>query len=243
MPHDNKDVLVPYRIPGAAPTLSGECEVDEELLEEAVTSINRIYVAKGLETARALGKYLVETFFGGDIELFRGRGRAHATFRALATRTDLHVAHNTLWYSVAVLAQLRELPEAVAGALPLSHHKLLLPITDASTKVQLASEAVEQGLSSRAFAELVMRTRRSPAEQRSSRRAPQVARTVRQIGHAIDRAFARKIDGEELRFSGLARVRSIADEIDVQIQRLTELRSRLWSSVEAIESTAVDKLA
>ena len=90
-----------------ATSLLGEDEVDAALLDRAVGEINRIYVSKGLETARSIGNYVVDTFFGGNLDSFRKRERKHVTFRALADRKDLHVAYNTIWYSVAVLDQLR----------------------------------------------------------------------------------------------------------------------------------------
>ena len=93
--------------------LAGEDQLDETLLDKAVAEINRIYVSKGLETARAIGNYVVGAFFGGDLESFRQREKKHVTFRALANREELHVAYNTIWYSVAVLGQLRQLPENI----------------------------------------------------------------------------------------------------------------------------------
>jgi len=58
--------------------LPGEREVDAQLLDQAVRRINHIYAAKGLELARAIGNYVVETFFAGDLDQFRARQRRQA---------------------------------------------------------------------------------------------------------------------------------------------------------------------
>jgi hypothetical protein len=79
----------------------------------------------------------------------------HVTFRALAKREDLRVAYTTIWYSVAVLDQLRCLPADIATALPLSHHKLLVPVKDEELKRRLAERAVQQALPVREFSAVV----------------------------------------------------------------------------------------
>ena len=94
-------VLLARRTEQALVQLAGEDHLDEALLDKAVAEINRIYVSKGLETARAIGNYVVNAFFGGDLESFRQREKKHVTFRALADREELHVAYNTIWSSEA----------------------------------------------------------------------------------------------------------------------------------------------
>lgn len=140
-------------------TLPGAASVDAGLLDHAVANINRIYQGKGLEMAREAGEYVLHTFFAGDPENFRNRGKKHVTFRQLAQRKDLQVSYTTIWNAVAVLDQLRLLPENIASALPLSHHKLLLPIKDPDSKVKLAQKAVDKSLSKRTFEDEVRKAR------------------------------------------------------------------------------------
>lgn len=135
--------------------LSGSSTIDEKLLSKAVSELNAIYVSKGIETARSIGTYVINTFFEGDIDLFRKKNKKHPTFRALASRDDLAFAFNTIWYSVAVLEQFRHLPKNIAESLSLAHHKLLLPVEDIETKKRLAQRAVIEKMSSREFAETI----------------------------------------------------------------------------------------
>lgn len=153
-------------------SLPGEAQVDPALLDVAVETLNRIYVAKGLETAREMGEYVLGTFFGGDLEAFHSRGKKHASMRALAAREDLHPSHTVIWRSVAVIEQLRLLPENVASALPYTHHTLLLPVRDEKAKVKLAQRAVEKGLTKRALAAEVKKVREKEIGESKAGRPP-----------------------------------------------------------------------
>ena len=57
MPKDINELVLP-----------GESDVDSQILDQAVIELNRIYIAKGLEAARAMGEYVLETFFDGSLE-------------------------------------------------------------------------------------------------------------------------------------------------------------------------------
>ncbi|NMC72739.1 MAG: hypothetical protein GYA57_22170 [Myxococcales bacterium] len=141
-----------------------------DLIDAAVREINRLYVGKGIEAARAVGEYVLRTFFGGRVEHFRRRGRKHVSFRKLAERPDLRVSHATLWKCTALVEQFRELPPEVTNALPVTHHVLLLPVHDDKCKLALARKAVREGLSKTALAAEVRRLGRpSPTARRRGR--------------------------------------------------------------------------
>ena len=139
--------------PGERPlaVLPGEAAVDETLVNQAVHDINAIYGAKGLETARAVGEYVLAKFFNGDLDYAEKKHGKHLSFTALAEHDDLAVGRTTLWYSVSMLGQLRQLPDDIAGSLPFSHHKLLLTVKDPAKKLELAKEAVTTGVGKREF--------------------------------------------------------------------------------------------
>ena len=123
----------------------GEAALDANLLDEAVEHINSIYVGKGLELAVAVGELVLERFFDGDPAAFADRGRKHVSFRALAKRDDLRMSFSHVWKSVAVVVQMRALPEGARDALSFSHQVLLLPVKDEKKKASLARRALEQG--------------------------------------------------------------------------------------------------
>ena len=220
--------------------LAGEDHIDEALLEKAVAEINRIYVLKGLETTRAISNYFVGAFFGCDMEAFRQREKKHVTFRALANREEFHVAYNTIWYSVAVLGQLRQLPENIAEALPLTHHKLLLPVHDVQTKVELAQRAVDEGLSSRDFAEAVKEVRAS--DQKGGRRGraplPAFVKGITRLRRAVKLATSEEITPEALASYSPDRARKTVEDLEEQINRLVELKEKVLRAVDAPGDTA-----
>jgi len=127
----------------------GSGHIDQALVERAVCDLNHIYTTKALQTACLIGEYVINRFFGGDVEAFRRGSCEHASFRALSKHQDLRFSPTYLWTAVAVVGQIRELPEDLAQCLSLSHHRLLLPLKDASVKVALARMAVKQNLSKR----------------------------------------------------------------------------------------------
>jgi len=122
--------------------LHGEYRLESEDVEQAVADLNSIYSRKGLETALELGRHLLDRYFGGDPENFRGRSRSHVSFRALAGTDDLAVSYSWLSKAVAVVEQVEQLPQDVAMALPVAHHTLLLSLRDLDTKSRLAGQAV-----------------------------------------------------------------------------------------------------
>ena len=84
---------------------------------------------------------MLAKFFGGDLDYAQKSHSKHLSFAALADHSELNVGKSTLWYAVAMLGQLRQLPKDIAGALPFSHHKLLLTVKDPEQKLELAKEA------------------------------------------------------------------------------------------------------
>jgi len=129
----------------AGSELPGEDEIDRALIDRVVEQLNATWRHKGLETARALGEVVLAAFFGGDLAAFAARERRHLSFRALAEREDLNLSYGMLRTAMAVFGQLRALPVSVAEALPLSHHKALLPLKDDTAKVRLAVKAATEG--------------------------------------------------------------------------------------------------
>lgn len=204
------------------PVLPGEATVDVALVSQVVGDLNQIYRAKGLETARAVGELLLGTFFGGDPAHFHERGKDHASFRQLAERDDLHFSHAFLWNACAVVEQLRLLPDDVAGALPLSHHKLLLTVKDPDAKAKLAREAVDRGLSKRDLeAEVVaLRPEVAPESKPGRKALPAVVKGLTRLKAAVALAGSEDVVG-----LGPERAREVLAELDAQVAALGRIRA------------------
>jgi hypothetical protein len=210
--------------------------VDDALVGAAVQEINRLYVQKGLETAREIGECLVRTFFGGDAEVFDAREAGHASFRALADHEDLRVSHSFLWYAVRLLPQLRALPETVAVALPLSHHRLLLHVKDEGQRARLAERAVSKDLSREQLAEEIrkLREKERVGAARGRKPLPGFVRAFNRL-----QKVAQELDGDTLDEGavlnyGIDEARQYLDQVESMLAQLGVVRGQLAARVAAL---------
>jgi hypothetical protein len=175
----------------ATAATSGEDSVATALLDKVVAEVNRIHSQKGMELARALGQFLLKSFFGGSIETFKARAAKHATFRALARREDLQVSYATLWYSIAVIEQIEQLPEFVSSQLSFSHHRLLLPVEDVKEKLSLARRVIDEKLTTRQLELLIRRRDGDLVTSRTGRpRIPEYRKGVNRVRAALETAVS-----------------------------------------------------
>lgn len=195
-----------------APRLPGEAKVDNELVDQAVEQINRLYTGRALEMAREIGAYVLETFFAGDANNFRERGGEHATFRELSEREDLQFSKIWLWRAVSVYDQLKLLPENIAEALPYTHHTLLLPLHDETKKIELAKKAVEKGWTKDVLQAEVTKVREKEKTSKGGRKPllPFV-KTVNRL--------EKFLASEEEHFSGLDEVEELDEDEVKRIQK------------------------
>lgn len=207
-----------------ADLILAQAPVDDALVDEVVEAVNRLYVAKGLEVALAIGRSLIDRIFGGDPEQFRDAGRANASFRKLSQRADLRVSHSFLWYACAVVAQVDELPDDLREALPLSHHRALVPLRDAAAKAELARRAVDEEMTKRQLEKQVRLRRQALGETSRAGRPPLPAavKVVNRIGSVVRAAAESEVDG----LDGV-RARELAAQVAEQIAALMALKERL----------------
>lgn len=172
---------------GALPelVLPGERAVESHIVDSAVSDLNHIYTLKGLETARAVGEYVLARFFDNDLREFRRRSGRHISFRTLADREDLQFSYSFLWNSVAVVEQLRQMPPKIADSLSLSHHKLLLAVRDQDLKLRLAKRAVREKLSKRQLEGVIARAGGRKGVRKGRRPAHPLAKGLSKVRRAL----------------------------------------------------------
>ncbi len=197
--------------------------------DRVVHEINRIVTQKGLETARLLGSYLLATFFDDDPALLHSRSPKVASFRKLAERDDLQCTFTFLWKSVAVVEQLRLLPGEVAEALPITHHRLLLPVKDPEAKVALAREAVSVRLSAR---DLEARVRSAKdlerrGEKRGRKPTPQHVLAATRFGRVLAQLTEEALPDDFLRRLDEDDRQALRERLDATLARLTTFRASL----------------
>lgn len=234
-----EDCEAVVNLPGRCDYLPGERSFDRRILERAVRDLNAMYTVGGLETARAVGDYILATFFEHDREAFRTRGRQHVTFRGLAAREDLGMSYSFIWYSVAVLEQLEQLPSDVAEALPLSHHRLLLPIEDSQLKLNLAVRARDEGMSKRDLERVIRGLRgKSPLKKKGRGGRPPLpafVKGLRQLEKAVDLAQEQDICPELVNKFSNEGSKDLLAKLYRQMQQLHELAEGLRQAIEQVE--------
>ncbi len=114
-----------------------------------VAEVNRLHRQGGIQTARAIGQFLIESCFGGDASRIHDKSRHPNSFRELTKRDELTVSASFLFYAVAVTEQMSRLPSDVADALSFTSQRVLLGVSDTDEKVELARRSLDHGWTSR----------------------------------------------------------------------------------------------
>lgn len=201
----------------------------DSLIDAAVATVNRIYVRRGLETARTIGEFLLEAFFDGEMEKFHDRGRKDVSFRLLAQREDLFPSSTFLYHSIAVVEQLKLLPRDVGESLSLSHHKLLLPITSPTTKLELAGVAVERGLTVKELNSVVSEIREhQPKRGAGGRpRLPKFEKALRLVHKALEELYDAPVPLVDLRATTEGDRKKFLRRLDRELEKLSDIRDHV----------------
>ncbi len=211
--------------------LPGQSKVDKTLIDKAVQDLNALYTAKGLELARAIGEYILKTFFGGKFENLEA-DQSHVSWRALAKREDLQMSYSTLWSSVAVLGQLRQLPEDIGEALTVSHHRRLVAITDVGVKLRIAKKAAKQGMTIKQL-EAEIASYRSGAKT-SNRGRPALSgpvKALRRLPNLIEPLTEYAVSADDVETLGIENAEELLGSLEEQIETLQAARSEIQEAL------------
>jgi hypothetical protein len=218
--------------------LPGEHYLDQELLERSITRVNAVTQDRnGMDATVALAQAILDLLFDGRMPVFRETEKDHVTFRVMINDPRLEPSYNAIWYAMATLEQLFELPAEVAQALPVTHHRLLISVRDRATKVRLARRAVERGLSSRELASEVRRYRADSGRAGRTGRPPLPAwvKGVKRVSKAVTLARSEEISPDSLRHFKPEEARRVVADLDKQLQHLQLLREQIVATVECVE--------
>ncbi len=205
----------------------GEHRLEPALLAEAARGLRVLRLRRGLDTAVAVGRLVLDTFFDGRVDVFRTRGKTHTTFDRL---TKLPAAERSfskayIYHAVRVLEQLGQLPSELGHALSFSHHKVLLGVEDTATKEALARRAVEAGWTRERLSEEAQRAGHGDRRAaRTGRRAvPSGVRKLRRLHRAMADVTAEPIDRHQLfLYMQDQEVEALAHNLEQQLRTLRE---------------------
>jgi hypothetical protein len=97
-------------------------------VEQAVRKLNSLCKQATFDFAIAVGKLVVEEFYGGNLDQWRDRGVKNVSFRKLARHPDLPMSPSALCRSVAIYELCSRLCIKRQGHLSTSHIRLVLPL-------------------------------------------------------------------------------------------------------------------
>jgi len=195
-------------------------------VDEAVRYINERTVLSGLDLARDVGEYILNTFFDGDYAHFANPSRTKPTsFRALELRQDLLIGKARLHDFVRISHQLKMLPSEVVTRLTLAHHRALLPVPDPASKAALARRALDEGWPSRVLCHEVRRF--VPRSRAGRKPLPPVAKGIRGVVKSLDLALKHDLTSDEVRRLGPEQASTLAEQVEESLTRLRELRRLL----------------
>ena len=163
--------------------LPGADEEDPLLVQGTVEEINDIYRKGGLETARRIGKLVVDRFFGGDLANAHSRKREHKSYQAVVNSPGLMMAASNLWYCVATYEQYGQLPVEVRERLAEGHYRQLAHVKDEALRIELATKVVDEDLTVNELKAAIAATKvRAPDGKRRGR--PALAPLVKELNRA-----------------------------------------------------------
>jgi hypothetical protein len=199
-------------------------------LDAAVAEINRIYITGGLRTMVAVGRYILDTFFDGDVEAFRSRTQGWSSFKQLYGRADLAMSYTLLGISVNVMLQVEQLPSELARLLNTTQHRALLPVKDLQLKTELARTAVDEGLSSQKLQRRVWEALGPDSPRLGKQPLSPPAAMLRKLDK-VSRELVRELEPDQAwsRLSEAERT-DLTRKLDRIVGRLTRANDRTRSS-------------
>lgn len=126
--------------------------VEDDLNDKVAIQIRGLNLQHGVPWAQAIGNLVLETYFYGDVKLYKSRGKKHLSLRALAKRKDLGMSRQTLSRAIGVAVLCKQLPKKVRDELELQQGYALLQVPAEQVK-EAAEQAVEEHLDPDAIAE------------------------------------------------------------------------------------------
>lgn len=175
---------------------------EPEVIEQAVTKLREIERRTGLERTLAIGALVLETFFGGDEQLWRNRRRnKNNSIRRLASHRDCPFCKSALNDAIGVYVAVGVLPcVRTFGHITSSHVTAVLRLP-ASERESALREAEAQRWSVRQLCERVTTARRVEGERRGRPTANEGARVVSAL-----RSAAKELESCVPRLQGVERL-------------------------------------
>ncbi len=143
---EGREVIVPEVLPAHGRLdAAGAESVSIRLVQQAAEGLRAMKTQGVIATALAIGEYLLQTFYAGDLRVLAMVGRGHASVQELASGGHLGVSGSSVWEYLAFVPYVRALPAASLHAKPYAFHREVLVLEDVNQQVSLVIEAIDSG--------------------------------------------------------------------------------------------------
>jgi len=202
----------------------GKWTEDADRIERVAQSLREQTQRSKLEFALAVGQTLIDAFFSRDgvavsAEAVRLLIPEHASYRALARRSDHGLSAATLLRCLQVTLQHPVLP----SGLSFTHRRALAQVTDDSAARRLAEDALANGWTSRRTESEVAswRARHQPVTTGRPRRPPALRRATT-LGRAV-RNLESSIGPDDLSANHSAELALVLQELGDRLHTLARM--------------------
>jgi hypothetical protein len=198
-----------------AKMLRGNGAKEDQLVEGVVVQLNTLSKRATFDFAMAVGKIVIDSFFGGAFGAWRDRGAKAVSFRKLANHPDLTMSPSALYRSVAIYELAQRLGIDGERHVSISHLRVVLPLpNDEQARLLRLTEAHSWPVS-RLEQETASLSRRGERNRRGGRRARSPLRKViAALEHCIDES-ERALETE-----GIDITQETAESVVEQLRRL-----------------------
>jgi hypothetical protein len=209
----------------------GTCANAADPIDDVVRKLNAICKSATFDLALSVGQLVVASFYDGDVEQLRERGRnKHVSLRKLARHPALPVSAGVLYRSIAIYELCEKLGVRSWQHICVSHLRLVLslPFEDQERLLRLAEA---NGWSVQMLdEEVAVARRRLGSRSRGGRpRQSPLRRTISSVQKCVallDAAVARP-DDEESASSSVDSVREMADVLQDAMRACETLQDRV----------------
>ena len=210
-------------------------EIPQPLLDRVVGELNLIARSATLDFALAVGRVIVDGFYGGDLEAWRARGVKDMSFRRLAKHRDLPMSPAALYRSVAVYELSHRLPLTRWQRVSASHLHVVLPLAQGDQERLLELTDVQRWPVRRLRQEVALLSA-APVNclsQRASDGRPKLQQTIRLLRRCLDETNGLVRAGDPDFEPPQDAVRSITEVIRALKGAFAQLERRFGSTVFA----------
>jgi CheY-like chemotaxis protein len=162
------------------------------LVDRVVLRLNAIGKRVTFDLALSVGKVIVDSFYGGDLGVWRHRGTKEVSFRKLAKHPELSMSPSVLYRSVAIYELACRLGISPRGRLSTTHLRLALPLAEDDQERLLRSAELGTWSVSRLREEIESTLSPSAIRGGRKRQAP-FRRTLRALDRYLTESAGRAV--------------------------------------------------